>query len=217
VGDASQEKIAQATGELAADLARGGEELLGEEGVPLRAGHDLVRHGRRQRSLAVSREERRQLVALERAEIEDERRAGASDSVGKPSHALTRGGLVCAVGREHENRPVVEVVREEDDEVEGRDIGPVQILEHEQHRCGGCPVGEQRERVLEYAQLRVRLVPVGVLRLAQRTQGLDEWLVRQVCADKIDRAPEEDIEPCVAGALSDFGREPGLPDPGFAG
>jgi len=41
-------------------------------------------------------------------------------------------------------------------------------------------------------------------------QGLDERLVGQLCAQEIDRAPEQDLEPCVAGACRELGREPRL-------
>ena len=47
--DALQQQVAQATRELAALVARGGEELLGEEGVALGAGDDRVGQRRRQR------------------------------------------------------------------------------------------------------------------------------------------------------------------------
>ena len=126
-------------------------------------------------------------------------------------------GLVGAVGREQQNRPVVEVVREEDDEIERRRIGPVQILEHEQHRCGSRALGEQRERLLEHPQLRARRLPVDLPRLSERTQGLDERLVRQLRADEIDRAPEEHLEPGVAGAARELGREPRLADARLSG
>ncbi len=51
----------------------------------------------------------------------------------------------------------------------------------------------------------------------QRTQGLDERLVGQLRADEIDRAAEENLEPCVTRAFREFGRERGLPDPRFTG
>ena len=89
-----------------------------------------------------------------------ERRARAPDAVGESAHALGRRELVRAVGREQQNPPVVEVVREEDDEIERRGVGPVQVLEHEQHGRGGRAIGEQRERLLEHAQLRARRWPV---------------------------------------------------------
>ncbi len=151
-GDSLQEEVAHGMGELPTIVARNGEQLLGEEGVSLRAGHDRVRYGRRQGSVGVGREERCELVASERTEFENERRAGAPDSVRKPSHALRRGGVVRAVGRKQENRnrPVVEVVRQEDNKIERRDIGPVQILEHEQHGCRNGALAEERERLFEH-------------------------------------------------------------------
>ena len=57
----------------------------------------------------------------------------------------------------------------------------------------------------------------GSPRLPERTQGLDERLVGQLRADEIDRAAEEDLEPCVTRAFREFGRERGLPDPRFPG
>ena len=93
----------------------------------------------------------------------------------------------------------------------------MQVLEHEQHGCGGCSVGEQRERLLEHPQLRAGRRFVDLPRLPERTQGLDERLVRQLCADEIDRAPEQDLEPGGAGASRELGREPGLADARFSG
>ena len=85
----------------------------------------------------------------ERPQLEQGRRARAPDAVGESTHPLGRGEVVGAIGREQENSPVVEVVGEEDDQVERRRVRPVQILQHEQHGCGGRAFGEQRERVLE--------------------------------------------------------------------
>jgi len=93
----------------------------------------------------------------------------------------------------------------------------VQILEHEQHWRGGRPAGEQRQRVLEDAELRARLLFVDLTRLPDRTQGLDERLIRQIRTDKINRLPDEDLEPRVAGTPRDLGHEPGLPDARFPG
>ena len=73
-------------------VAGNGEQLLGEEGVALGASDDRVRQRRRQGSVGVSGEQRRQLVALERTELENERRAGAADAVGEARIALGRRG-----------------------------------------------------------------------------------------------------------------------------
>ena len=88
-----------------------------------------------------------------RSELERERRAGAQDAVGESAHTLDRRELVRTVRREEQNPPVVEVVREEDDEIERRRIRPMQILEHEQHGHGRRALGEQREGLLEHPQL----------------------------------------------------------------
>jgi hypothetical protein len=96
-------------------------------------------------------------------------------------------------------------VRQVDDEVERRGVGPVQVLEHEQHRAGA--IGEQRQRGLEHPQLRASLPGIP-----ERPQGVDERLVGKLGADEIDGAPEEDLEPRVAGAARELGREPGLAD-----
>jgi len=103
-------------------------------------------------------------------------------------------------------------VREEDDEIERRGIGPVQVLEHEQHGCGGGGPGEQRQRLLEHPQLRARHLPLGLPGLAERAQRLGERLVRQLGTDEIDRAPEQHLEPGAAGTSRELGSEPGLAD-----
>ena len=92
----------------------------------------------------------------------------------------------------------------------------MQILQHEQHGSGSRAVGEQRERLLEQAQLRARGLPIDPPELSERMQGLDERLVGQLRAHQIDRAPEQDLEPCVAGACRELGREPGLADARFS-
>ena len=130
-------------------------------------------------------------------------------------HPLGRCELVCTVGREQQNRSVVEVVRKEDDQVERRRIGPVEILEHEQHGYSSCALGEQRQRVLEHPQLRAGCLP-GLTRIPQRTQGLDERLVRQVRADEIDGSSDEDVEASIACPARELGREPCLADARFS-
>ena len=162
-------------------------------------------------------EQRRQLRPAERPELEHERGARPPDAVGQPAHALGRRGLVGPVRREQQDPPVVEVVREEDDEIERRGVRPVQILQHEQHRRGRGPLGEQRQRLLEHPQLRPRRLRVEPPGLPERTQRIHERLVRQLRADEIDRPAEQDLEPRVAGASGELGREPGLADARFAG
>ena len=64
------------------------------------------------------RKQRRQLLSLERPELEEKRRARATNPLREPAHALGGRGLVRAVGPEQQNLLVADVVREEDEEVE---------------------------------------------------------------------------------------------------
>jgi hypothetical protein len=93
----------------------------------------------------------------------------------------------------------------------------VQILEHEQHWCDGCVIGQQRERFLKDAQLGACRRAIGRPALAEWAQGFGERLVGQLRADKIDRSPEQDIDACVARAPGNLGREPCLADARLAG
>ena len=60
-------------------------------------------------------------------------------------------------------------------------------------------------------------LPVDLPRLPERTKGLEERLIRQLRADEIDRAPEQDLEPGGAGTSRELGGEPALADARFAG
>jgi hypothetical protein len=211
-GHALQQQVAQATRQLTAAVAGDGEEFFGEEEVAFGAGDDRVGQRHRQGRVGASRQQRRQLLALERAQLQQQRRARAPHAVGEPAHALGRGGLVRAVGRQHHDPPVVEVVGEEDDQIERGGIGPVHILEHQQHRYGSRALAEQRQRLLEHAQLRGRRRPVDLPERSERAQGLDEGLIRQLRADQIDRAAEKHLELRAAGTRGQLGGQPGLAD-----
>ena len=213
---ALQKQIAQSTRKLSL-VARGSEEFFGKEGVAFGAGNNRAGQRRLQRRVGAGREQLHQLLILERAQLEHEPRVRASDAVREPAHALHRRELVWAIGREQQNLLVDEVVREEDEEIERRRVSPVQIVEHDQHRCESRSVGEQRECVLEHPQLRARRLPIGAPRLPERSESLEERLVRQLRADEIDRAPEKDLESGIAGASRKLGGEPGLADARFSG
>ena len=96
----------------------GGEELFGEEGVAFGASDDRVGQRGWRGGIRVSREQRRQLLAPERAEFEQQPRTRAPDTVGEPAHAPGRGQLVRAISRQQQNRAVNEVMGEENDEIE---------------------------------------------------------------------------------------------------
>ena len=79
--------------------------------------------------------------------------SGPSSRTSAEPHAIGRVGLVGAVSAEQENWPFVEIVGEEDDEIQRRAVGPVQILEYEHHRYGARAVRDEGERVLEDPEL----------------------------------------------------------------
>ena len=209
-----EQQLAQAARERIGPVG-GREELLGEERVTFGAGGDRVRQGGRHRGVGAGRQQRRQRVTLERPEVEQRRRARAPNAVGESAHPPGRAGVVGAIGREQENVPVVEVVSEEDDQVERRRVGPMQVLQHQQHGCDVRALGEQRERVLEHPQLRDRGGCVDPPNVSERTQRLGERLVRELCADQIDRTPEQDLESLGARSSRDLGRQAGLADARF--
>ncbi len=173
---------------------------------------ERCRHGR----VGAGGDQRRQLGVVERPELEHGARARAANAVAQSEHALGRRGLVVTVRPEQQDPPVVEVVREEDDQVEGGGIGPVQILEHEQHGRGSSTLGEESKRLLEDLQLRVHLRAIVLARVSQGTEGFDERLVRELHADEVDRASEEDVAPRAAGTLHELGCEPRLANARFA-
>ncbi len=141
-GCALQQHVTQPARDLAVPAAGGGEELFGEEGVAFGASDDRVGQRGWRGGIRVSREQRRQLLAPERAEFEQQPRTRAPDAIGEPAHALGRGELVRAIGRQQQDRAAGEVVGEENDEIERGGIGPVHVLEHQQHRRGDGVIGE---------------------------------------------------------------------------
>ena len=144
---------------------------------------------------------------------EPERRTASAES----AHSLRGGELVRAVGREQKDPLVRDVVGEKDHEIQRGRVRPVHVLEHEQHRRRRRTIRQQRQCVLEHAQLRGRRLPPGWSTLAEWPQRLDERLVWQLGADEIDRPPEQDVEPRVACARRKLGREAALADARLAG
>jgi hypothetical protein len=88
----------------------------------------------------------------------------------------------------------------------------MEVLEHQQHGSGGCALGQKRERRLEHPQLRAPRCLVDLPRIAERSQGVDKRQKGELRPDEIDRAPDEDLEPRVAGPSRELGREPTLAD-----
>ena len=133
----SAHALEQHVAEASRQLASGREQLLGEEWIAARALRD------RARTPGVG-EQRDHVLVRERGELEDERPLRAPRALDEPAQGLS-------MRAEQDDSLVSEVVREEDDQVERRRVGPVQVFEHQQHRIG--VIGEPRQRGLEHTQL----------------------------------------------------------------
>ena len=141
-----------------------------------------------------------------------------SDALPEAPHALARRRVVRAIGRDQQRSALAQVVGEEGDEIQCRAVGPVEILEHHQQRALLCTACQQRKRVLEHAQLRIRrLSGQPRKRRHVRPQRVDERLERQLRADEIEAAANHDLESVAAGARGELAHEPRLAYPCVTG
>jgi hypothetical protein len=231
----------EGTRELLAAQRRG-QQLLGVEGVALRARGD---GGRELGRLPAGppREQQLDLVRVQRPQLQPGRRPGAEQLPRHPRQPVVGAQLVAAVGGDDQDAPAGDGVGQEDDQVQGGGVGPVRVLEHQQQRPPllAEPV-EDGQRLLEQAQLRVGgaggrgrtrrrgqlrhqprqlTEPAGDLaehrRAVQRPQRLHQRQVRQAAADQVDAAPAQDGRPTAQRPLGQLIDEPRLADPGVAG
>jgi hypothetical protein len=148
--------------------------------------------------------------------------------------------LVHAVRAEEQHPLAAQAARHECDEGAGRRIGPVQVLEREQHGRLGAEAVEQREDGLEEAGLRralvaggrhrrsigqagkqprqlgpcagVERVEHGVALTHERAQRGDERRVRQLALAQLDRITGQYARTRRAGALVQLAQQPRLAD-----
>ena len=132
---------------------------------------------------------------------------------------VARADLVAAVGRDEQDPVLLDRVAEEGDEVERGVVGPLEVLEHDQHRLGGA---EHREHLLEQREPRSardgdgRAVgKSGMSRGSSRTspasasdpqrpQRVDERQVRKPGADELDAASGQHGRPATARARGEL-------------
>ena len=131
----------------------GRDELLGEEGIALRALADLVGPLCGQRHLGDRDEEPRDLVPAERLQRERHGLPRPQELRDEASQGALRLDLVTAIGRHQQHPPLAGRVREEGHEIQRRPVGPVQVLEHEDERSIGADMLEHGERLLEEPKL----------------------------------------------------------------
>ena len=199
--EAAEQRVAQRGRELAG-VGRGGEELLGVEGVALRARVQPLD----QLGIGLVVEDPDQLVGhlvarepLERHPLD----AGRALELGEDgAQRVAAVELVRPVRGEQEERLGPRVADEEDEEVARGGVGPMEVLDHQRD---GAEAVEQRQQSLEHLRLAVR---VGN-RLAERSQRLDERRVGERRAAELQAVTDEDGH---AGVRFELGHQTGLAD-----
>ena len=220
--------------------------------------HDLLDEERVALGLAVQRPQERRLHVVhperghqlghlglrEPGERDAGQRALAPDAGGELEQRVVGLELGVTVGAEQQHAPRMRRPYELAQQLEGRPVGPVQVVEHEHERGVRARLAEQRGDRLEEphpaavgvtARVLIRRRPelreedpqLGRVRpepLAQRLQRgaggppahhLDDRLVRGERV--LVEAPVEHDRAVLAGAARHLGRQPRLADPGVAG
>ena len=178
--DARQQRVAQRRGQQPAVAILGvREQLLGEQRVALGAAVEPVGELRRRGLPQDALELRGELVAVEALE-RDPLDAGSPLELGE--HRAQRVApvqLVGSVRHDQAERLLARAAHEERDEVARRAVGPVDVLERQQHRAGAAEPLEQREQRLEQAALaRARLLVGARADATQLGQQLGERVAR---------------------------------------
>ena len=160
--DAHEQRVAQAVGQLVAGAgAMGREQLLGEERVALRAREDLVGERRAGRRVEDPGELAHQLRARQPSELDALHAPVARDLRELGLQRVAAMQFVRAVCRDDRHALVAGVRDDVAHEVERRGIGPVQVLDDEQHRRLLRQPAQQPEQQLEQPRLCVRAGVAG--------------------------------------------------------
>ena len=143
-GDPRQQHVAQRRRQAFAVPVRGGQQLLGEERVALRAREDGLEELRRRRRAEDPGELLVHVRARQAIESEPLHRRGRCHVGEEAPQVLAPVDLVVAVGRDHEHALVAQPAREEPQQLERRAVGPVDVLDHQHDGAGG---GRLREPI----------------------------------------------------------------------
>ncbi len=140
---------------------RSRDQLLGEERIPVRPPGDRVEQGRGRRCADDPGQKLDQLVALEAAEVEslDPR---LPFRLGQPGgQRVSTVELIGAEGADDEQPLVARVAPQEGEEVAGRPVRPVEILDDEEDRAFSRQTAEQVEEPFEDPDLEPVVAAAG--------------------------------------------------------
>ncbi|MDH6501877.1 hypothetical protein M2156_008096 [Streptomyces sp. SAI-149] len=241
--EADQQHIGEPTGHPAVPAPRGGEQLLGVEGVALGPLDDPPHRGVRQRPLAQRPYQPGHLAVGHRPQLQP-LDTGQPHQLGEQRpQRMTSVQIVRAVGGEYgqpmcgrsSRRPLQDPAAEQEpQQVPGRLVGPVQILQDEQQGMGVGEVGEQPGDALEQSEPATG-VPGGAapqqplhhrmggegrgepLVLRERPEHLGERQVRQSDITEIDTVTGEHGHAASGSPAGHLVEEPRLADPGVPG
>jgi hypothetical protein len=218
--DAHHERVAQRRGQLPAPVQARGEQLLGEEWVALAAGvHalDVRLVGRRAEDVL---ELQGELVARQRHELDAPGAWPALELGQQRAQRMAAVQLVGAIGGDEQHALLAQAAGQEGEEGARGGVGPVEVLDGQQHRLAATELVEQRQQRLEDARLgrcvaihdrrrggggelgeqarepgprgRAELVEHGVAVTREGSQGGDDGRVGKLVLPEGDTLPADD-------------------------
>ncbi len=230
----------------AARFRRGRGEFLGEERVPVGAPDDGVDKGRAGRCAGDGGQQFDEFATLEPLQV-DALDARLALGLGQPRcQRMAAMQFVTAEGRDHEKSLVACIPRQEGEQVTGRTVGPVHVLDDEQDGIRLTEPAEQPQRPLEDAGLEPfglarqgdlgtdrrhlgdqpgelwqarssRLGDrVGVDLAGQRAKGFDDRPEREPILAERDRATLDDQPVAITQTADGLFDQAALADPGLA-
>ncbi len=239
-----QQQVGQAAGQqLTAGGGAGGEQFLGVVRVTLRAGDHPVQRGRVQRPRGQRGQVVGHVLVAERPQLEGGHGRQPEQLGDHRAERVTAVQVIGAVGDHHRDPFPVQHPAQEGDQVPGGPVGPVQVLQDEQHRLGGGQFREQPEHRAEQLLLgqagrlafpAFRAGPVRQQLAEHRAGGqraghrlrrrpgrafperVGQRQVRDGVA-QLGAPPGQHQESPVGGAQRQLGDQAGLPDPGVPG
>jgi hypothetical protein len=165
---ARQQQVPQRRGQLDALPVRR-QQLLGEEGVALRAGLDLVDQRRVGRLAEDAGQQLGQLAAVQPSELQALGPAAALQLRQERPQRVAAVQLVAAVGQ-HQRHPAAKVPDQEAEQVAGGPVGPVQVLHHQQDTAVGGQAVQHPQQQLEQPARRGRARLAGRGRRRRRSE-----------------------------------------------
>jgi hypothetical protein len=224
----------------------GGQQLLGEVRVALRPAEDVADQPLGHRLAAQRPQVVAQLGRGERGQVEALDHGKPDQLAEQRAQRVPAVQVVRPVGRDHGEPLRAQPGQQEGEQVAGGLVGPVQVLDHQQHRCAGlADVAEQPgDRVEELEPAGVVVAGRGADRLArtgdqpaerrpgaeglghrrvgvrapgQLAERLGERQVGQADPADVDAVSDEDDRARGAGPGAQLREQPGLAHAGVAG